>query len=121
MTTDSAKGNAITARSDNSHDLAETLKACGEEQGISAEQAIDHTVPNILMEGGCMDSEPGPAIILDDDAYDHLEAEFKAGLDSVRSESDWISQDEMSGFIKGLKSNRCTHHGPNPSARFFDR
>ncbi len=121
MTTDSAKGNAVTVRSDNNHDMAETLKASGEDHRISAEQAIDHTVPNVLMEGGCMDTEPGPAIILDDDAYDHLEAEFKAGLDSVKSGSDWISEDDMSEFIESLKSNRCTRHGSNPSARFFDR
>ena len=42
---------------------------------------------------------------MDDDVYDYLESEFKAGLDSVKSESDWISEEEMGEFINSLKSS----------------
>lgn len=108
MTTASVKGDAITVRLDISHDMAETLRAYSEKHRISAEQAISYIVQNFLVEDSCMNSEPGPAVILDDDEYDYLEAEFKAGLNSVKSESDWISEAEMSEFIKSLKLNRCT-------------
>ncbi len=81
------------------------LKMYSEKHGISAEQAINCIVRNFLMEDGCMNSASEPVIILDDEAYDYLEAEFKAGMDSVKSESDWISEEEMSEFIKSLKSN----------------
>ncbi len=50
-----------------------------------------------------MNPELESVVILDDNECDRLEAEFKAGIDSVKSESDWISEKEMSEFIKSLK------------------
>ena len=51
-----------------------------------------------------MDDDTSPMVVLDDETYEYLEAEFQAGLDSVKSESDWISEEEMRRFVSGLKS-----------------
>ena len=58
-----------------------------------------------MIEDGSMNVEPGRTVILDDDLYDYLETEFKADLDSVKSESDWISKEEMREFVSNLKSD----------------
>ena len=52
-----------------------------------------------------LNMEPGHMVILDDATYDYLVSEFEAGLASVKSESDWISEEEMGEFINGLKSS----------------
>ncbi len=55
-----------------------------------------------------MDDESGPMVVLDDETYEYLEAEFQAGLDSVKSESDWISEEEMRRFVSELKSKNSS-------------
>lgn len=87
-----------------SPDIVKSLKAYGEKHGISTEEAANFIIQSFLTEDGFMDIEPGPMVILDDDVYDYLEAEFQAGLDSVKSESDWISEEEMREFVNKLKS-----------------
>ncbi|MBR5998961.1 MAG: hypothetical protein IK043_00755 [Candidatus Methanomethylophilaceae archaeon] len=86
-------------------EIAESLKAYSEKHGITVEEAVNCIVQNFLAEDGSVNVEPGRLAILDDDVYDYLESEFKAGLDSVKSESDWISEEEMGEFINSLKSS----------------
>ncbi|MBR2255089.1 MAG: hypothetical protein IJ856_04670 [Candidatus Methanomethylophilaceae archaeon] len=105
MTTVSVSTGASKIQVSISQDIAESLKAYSDRHGISAEETANYIIQNFLVEDGSMDVEPDRTVILDDDLYDYLETEFKAGLDSVKSESDWISKEEMREFVSNLKSN----------------
>ena len=86
-------------------DVMESLKVYSDKHGITVEEAANYIIQNFLSEEGSMNIEHGCMIVLDDDVYDRLEAEFKAGLDSVRTESDWISEREMREFANSLRLN----------------
>ena len=86
-------------------DIAESLKAYGDRYGITAEEAANLIIQNFLVQDGSMLTEPGRLVVIDDDEYDYLDKEFRAGLESVTSESDWISKEEMRRFISSLKSS----------------
>jgi len=86
-------------------DILESLRAYSDRHGISIEEAANFIIHNFLTEDGSMNVEPGRMVILDDDVYDRLESEFRAGLGSVGSESDWISEKEMREFANSLRSS----------------
>lgn len=86
-------------------DVMESLKAYGKKYGITTEEAANFIIQSFLTEDGFMDIEPGPMVVLDDDVYNYIKAEFQAGLDSVKSESDWISKEEMREFVNKLRTS----------------
>jgi hypothetical protein len=82
------------------------LQAYCTKHGLSLQDVANTILMNFLEESASSnDSEPGREIVVDDDTYDFIESKIEEGLSSVKTDDDWVSDEEMSEFIKTLKSS----------------